>query len=196
MRTKTFVITLLVLTTLFLTMLFAFSEQENFLNKYIDKEKLTFDRKKTPTDNQGIDSLGTSTATSSSSTTSGTNDVVGGSSGGVNCEKLQISYSFTNIQSSSNCKTYSGPICIEKSLFCSVLVNNLDSSTSGDFTISFLYYHSNNRENIVITDTQTTNISSKGSATLSSTTTILDENADKEIFCMVRSVTIPTKTDC
>src|SRR3989344_5552732 len=56
-----------------------------------------------------------------------------GSSGSVNCQQNQISYALKDFIKDSECLSYSGNICISKTLTCSVDVYNLDQSTSGTF---------------------------------------------------------------
>jgi len=205
MKTKTFVIAVLVITGVFGIVLMLNAEEENPIKEIVNSGKEILAGDETDQNNQEPPASETTppsqenpttSSDASSSSSNGGGSGGGGSTGGNNCEEIQISYSFTNIQSDSNCETFSGQTCTSKSLSCSVNVNNLDTTTSDDFTISFIYHNSDDRDDIVLTETQTTTILAENSASLSSVTSISGEDADKDISCIVRSVTIPTKEIC
>jgi len=105
----------------------------------------------------------------------------------------QISYSLRNFISNSECNEYSGSNCIDKSITCSVTVENLDSNISGNFEILFKILSNNE----VLSSRVITNLLNPDQSLVFETTfQVTGINADKNIDCSSTSNAIPTRYVC
>src|SRR3989344_8202938 len=139
---------------------FLFYPKNIILNKKIIEKENSADEDSSPSDNQQNNPAGKNSISGSSIAGSG-----GGSSGGAgvasggtqtnsqnsNCEEIQISYSLRNFVKEQTCNRYEENICVDKTSYCAIEVKNLDSETTGTFTIRFTHFEIQNRNNIIET---------------------------------------------
>jgi len=152
-------------------------------------------------DHSGEESVG---ERNTSSGGGGGGDGGGGSSsssgGSENCVREQISYSMVDFNKTELCNSYSGEICIDKTVFCDVEIQNRDSA-GGDFEVGLFFveryqemtdqfdskirmFQLGGGQDYFFNDT--TNIQSSGA----------DGLANKQINCYFISMIVPTKEIC
>jgi len=129
----------------------------------------------------GIDSEGESSG--ESSTTSTTQDSVS--------TQAQISYSIRNFEQSSLCNQYQGTDCIDKTSYCSLLIENLDNQVTGIFEIKFTFSNPLNQE--LSSDILDYSISPGNNQTFASSFDIQGQDANQDISCSYTTLTIPEK---
>lgn len=133
------------------------------------------------TDFLGIDSGGESSG--ESSTTSTTQDYTS--------TQAQISYSIRNFEQSSLCNQYQGTDCIDKTSYCSLLIENLDNQVTGIFEIKFTFSNPLNQE--LSFDILDYSISPGNNQTFASSFNIQGQDANQDISCSYTTLKIPEK---
>ncbi len=129
----------------------------------------------------------------------------GGSSGGgsssQNCIFKQISYSMINLNKTFVCNQFQGSICVDKTVTCSIVVENLDNEVNGFFDIKLIFLEEGKNQEYAF-DSKTsrfflnfgenhffedfTNIQSSG----------INGSANKNINCFFNTLEIPKKQVC
>ncbi len=106
-------------------------------------------------ENKGIDSelnlpsgTDTSAGTAGSASGGGGGGSTGGSASGEVCMDIQIPYGLKDFLQKETCNEYSGGICIDKSINCSLIVHNIHTSVSGIFKIRFTLFKKGTSETL------------------------------------------------
>jgi hypothetical protein len=141
--------------------------------------------------------------TKSSSSGSGTGS--GGSESSENnngCFKKQISYSLVNPKTNSTCNEYDGEICIDKTIKCSVEINNRDQEFEGIFKVEmdFVEKGKDRATSLIETRTKETRIPPLGmevfEETLNLQSTGQDGIANKGVDCFYNTLENPYAEIC
>jgi len=133
-------ITLLIIITGILT--FTNKEEGNILKKIANLFESNNQEKKTE-DKPSGDNTGGGTPDSSSSSSGTSSGGGGSSSSGGNtppeCETKPISYSLLKINKTETCNTNEGEICTNKTILCSLDIQNREDITNGNFKVELKF---------------------------------------------------------
>jgi len=153
---------------------------------------------------QEEDAQNFSTGSGSSSGAGGSGGGGGGgssssSSAGTTNQCSQISYALKNFIKSSICLSFSGNICINKKVDCSVEVHNLDESISGQFAIKITL--ENLQDNIPLQEFSFSDtINSQNFKTFEKSITFESQSpegeANKNYTCSFSTLEVPKKEIC
>ena len=111
----------------------------------------------------------------------------------TDCPTIQIAYALKNLNQNQTCNQYEGQTCIDKTVYCSIEVFNLDETTEGQFTVNF---ESLDQETEIANQEVSHTISPKQTQVFQSSIQFQNENADKNIECSFKTVEIPRKDNC
>jgi len=134
----------------------------------------------------------------------GESEGAGGSgfSSGSTCSMKQISYSLENFNKTSICNINQSGICWDKTVICSVEINNLDNEISGTFKIELMFLEKGGNKETDGFDITSSDflLSPKQSEIFLHSTNIQstgeDGLANKEISCFYNTLEIPKKEIC
>lgn len=117
------------------------------------------------------------------------------------CIPKQIAHSLTNLEYNTQCREYTGEVCINKLVNCSINIQNLDAEMAGDFEIQLSMVEDGKPKEDAI-DTQTFNfyLEPQESQITQGQKEILsigeDGQANKEIKCIFNTLSVPIKEPC
>ena len=109
------------------------------------------------------------------------------------CREKQISYSVKNLKEISTCNIWQYG-CTDKTINCSVDIQNLDYETAGNFEIKFTI--SDESENEITYKTVNYFLEIREGKTFEALIIVIGENADKELSCSYNTIIIPRKQIC
>lgn len=182
---------------LILVAIFFYSSIKNFDNKLFNK---------IPEENKGsgIGSGNEILKTQNNSQPTASDSAVGGSESSSktsspsnsSCYDEQATYSIGNINEYYFCNSEEAGSCIDKTAKCSVKVQNLDITLSGNFEIKFSFFEKENRSNIIETTLSNSFISPNEEKILKAELVIQGSNANKNISCYYSTTEVPNKKIC
>ena len=132
----------------------------------------------------------------SEGSSSGGGDSSGTPTSAKNCIYNQVSYSIGELNEYYFCNLEQEGVCVDKTAKCSVEVINFDETLGGTFGILFTLNEKENRDNIIQTQSASTYIEADNKKKLIIETTILGQEADKNISCSYTSTQIPQHEIC
>ncbi|MCH7568374.1 MAG: hypothetical protein IIA87_03045 [Nanoarchaeota archaeon] len=116
------------------------------------------------------------------------------------CEILKISYSASNFNAESVCNQYENGICIDKTVTCSITITNLDDEIGGIFKLAFRFFERENEENIIHSTFSESFLEPGSQQTFEGTFNVQSQgengNANKDLTCFYRILSIPQKEIC
>lgn len=128
-----------------------------------------------------------------SQTSSSTGEDNGETTTSIGCTEKQISYSVKKVLKNSICNEWQDDKCISKRVNCSIEVQNLDETTSGNFEVKFQFLAEDEEVDSIILNYFLNPYDIKIFEAISQ---IIGENADKEILCPYTTISIPEKKVC
>jgi len=157
------------------------------------QEQTNTNRQTTPTQNQ-------QEQTSTNTQSSGAGGTSSGSSGqqttsSTNCYLTQIPYALKNLEVNQTCNSLnSEENCTDKTVTCSLEVQNLHATENGNFDINFNFV---NADRNVLSSKQTSSIvSADTTATFQIQDFFTTPNANKEITCTFNTIQVPQEKIC
>jgi len=115
---------------------------------------------------------------------------------GPGCTDEEISYSITKISENTSENEFIGNICVSKTIECSLTIENLDESKTGDFEIEFILINNNKIDSETIRQP----IESKEEKSFKKTFNVQSQGqegyANQELSCSYNLISIPTKKVC
>ena len=112
------------------------------------------------------------------------------------CYNKQATYSIGNINEYYFCNSLESSSCVDKTAKCSVKVQNLDKTISGNFEIKFSFFEKENRSNIVEISSSNSFIAPNEEKILKSELVIQGNNADKNLSCYYSTTEVPKEKIC
>jgi len=127
---------------------------------------------------------------------------VAGSSGSTSgCATQQISYSAANFNANSVCNNQDeNGFCIDKTVTCSITINNLDGEIGGIFEISFKFFEQGNSGNILFSTSSELFLEPGEQHTFEGIFNVQSQgeqgDANKDLTCFYNTINIPRKEVC
>ena len=127
---------------------------------------------------------------------------VAGSSGSTSgCATQQISYSAANFNANSVCNNQDeNGFCIDKTVTCSITINNLDGEIGGIFEISFKFFEQGNSGNILFLASSESFLEPGEQHTFEGIFNVQSQgeqgDANKDLTCFYNTINIPRKEVC
>ncbi len=109
------------------------------------------------------------------------------------CEEKQISYSIKDFNQISICSKYENALCIDKTINCSLKLENLDEEITGLFEIKFVFFNEDNEK--LYSSISSFLLEPKTEKIIESIFNIKGEDAE-EIICSYNTLKIPKKQIC
>lgn len=128
----------------------------------------------------------------------GAADSSGSTSG---CATQQISYSAANFNANSVCNNQDeNGFCIDKTVTCSITINNLDGEIGGIFEISFRFFEQGNSGNILFLTSSELFLEPGEQHTFEGIFNVQSQgeqgDANKDLTCFYNTINIPRKEVC
>jgi len=131
----------------------------------------------------------------------------GGEAGGgelspiTGCTISQSSYSLENIQINQVCNAYSGQICIDKTITCSIEINNLDFEIKGNFNLEMFFVEAGKLKSDALEARNSEFIIDPGEFQLYEETLNIqgsgeNDPSNKEITCFYNTLETPRREIC
>jgi hypothetical protein len=110
------------------------------------------------------------------------------------CSQI-LSYTLLDFSEQEICNTYQGLDCIDKTLNCSVFVQNLDQELGGDFTVRFDFEDKKTKEKIFST-TETQYLSPRQTSQFSRSQNFILPNSNNSLQCKFSTENPPARYIC
>src|SRR3989344_543383 len=203
---KILVFIILLIAIILISLLFLMRNKDiNLGNNNIGKDYSAQD--KTVNNNQNNNNQTTPSNDNKDSISSSSGGGGGAGSGGDNkqssgiCSTNQISYSMTDFNKTSTCNNYQSSICIDKTVSCSVKIQNRDNEITGFFGVELIFLEKGkNIEEAFNSSSSRLSLSPMRYEFLSDSIDITssgqDGLANKEIDCFYTTVEVPKKQVC
>ena len=118
------------------------------------------------------------------------------SKSGLSCVERQISYSIGKVSEEYICNQEQSGVCIDKTARCAAEINSFSESTSGIFYIKITFNELENNSNIIATETADSYVEASNTNRINAETTIIGENANKNLFCSYSTTEVPKEKIC
>lgn len=118
----------------------------------------------------------------------------GGDSQETDCISKQISHAIKRFEEEAICNQYEQDNCIDKTITCSLVVENFDYGVSDSFKINFIILDENNNQ----LDSQNVEklVSSRQEELFLKDFNVQTQEAEEEISCSYSVTKIPVKQNC
>ncbi len=110
------------------------------------------------------------------------------------CSLIQISYALKNLAVNEVCNSFQQQTCIDKTVTCSLEVQNLDNQISGNFKINFNFV--NEQEQVLSAKQHSENVEANSIKIFSVEQTFASPEASQQISCMFNTLEVPRREIC